>query len=95
MAFVENNEANVIKQSRFITQREVKFFGRRYDYVAVAQNILIDSTDADAAVETRNRFPQRLESSLQHEFRLRGCEIFKYFFATNPRDFLPAKSLSK
>src|SRR5687768_5040784 len=76
MSFVKDQQADIIEQRRIVTQREVELLRRRDDDVALADRVLVEAADADAAIEGRNGLAERAKGSLQRscnaERRLTG-----------------------
>ena len=71
MPFVEHEQADIIEQRRIVAQREVELLRRRDDDVALADGVLIEAADADAAVEGRDGLAERAEGPLERGFGLR------------------------
>ena len=72
MAFVEDEQANIIEKGRIVAEREIKLLRRRNDYVAFPDRVLVETGHADATVERRDRLAERAGRSFAAWFpRLR------------------------
>ena len=70
VAFVEDEQADVVEKGRIVAEREVELLRRRDDDVAFPDGVLVEAADPDAAVERRDRLAERAEGPLQGRFRL-------------------------
>ena len=54
MAFVEDDQADIVNQRLVASQSEVEFFGRRNDDLPCAEGVFITGGKAAGAVERRD-----------------------------------------
>jgi hypothetical protein len=64
MAFVEDEQANVIEKAWIVAQRKVELLGRCDHDIALPDCVLIEATHPNAAIEGRNRLAEWPEGSL-------------------------------
>jgi len=57
VAFVEDDQADIVNQRLVASQREVEFFGRRNDDLPCAEGVFITGRKAAGAVERRDTKP--------------------------------------
>ena len=71
VTLVEDEQADIVEEGRFIAQCKVKLLRRRDDDIPIAQGILIDLGDPDAPVEGRHRHTEGAERDPKRGLRLR------------------------
>ncbi len=70
VAFVEDEQADVVEEARIVPQREIQFLRRRDHDVALADRIFVEPADPNAPIERGDRFSERAEGALQGCFGL-------------------------
>jgi len=69
VAFVEDEEPDIVEKARVVAQSEVEL-PRSRDDVARADCVFVEIVDTDASIERRDRLTQGAEGSLERRFRL-------------------------
>src|SRR3569833_24335 len=72
VTLVEDEQADVIEKGWIIAKRKVELLRRRDNDIALADRVLIEAANPDAAVECGDRLPKRAEGPLQRRFGLGG-----------------------
>jgi len=72
VAFVEDDQANIIDQGRVASEREIELFRRCNDDLAGAQGVFVTSRKAAGAVKRGNAEAERREGLSEGTLRLGG-----------------------
>ncbi len=70
VALVEDEQADVVEETRIIPECEVQFLRCRHHDVALADRIFVEAADPNAPIERGDRFSERTEGALQGCFGL-------------------------